>query len=174
MATVPVHFGTLREHYPRRPGLTPELKKFMDSIPGTPCCVQMSHALNMSQQYVPKTFKGARRQNSKITIDGDDYYYLLAVDEMEAWLTNRYGEGEVVHLDEDGKRRKPSAIKSYLYGYPGILVFRDIGFGMHTELWDGAAIVQEDIAVDKCLSSHRVLFWNTQLAEPLYHYGPNP
>ena len=161
MAVIPAPFEMLKQFYPRRPNLTPELKRFMDSITGTPCCVQISHSLNMAGQLIPETYANQRRNNSKIPIDGVDYFYLLAVDELEKWLTLKYTAGELVSLDDDGKRRTPQQIKTYLQGRTGILVFRDNGFGFHTELWDGQQIVERDMNEPKCFSQPRVLFWDS-------------
>jgi hypothetical protein len=157
---IPVSFERLSQYYPRRPNLTPELKRFMNSITGTPCCVQMSHCLNMTGQRITQTYVGQRRDNSLIRINGADYYYLLAVDEMEKWLALKYGDGETVDLDDAGQKRKPNEIQRYLQGRTGILVMRDTGYGFHTELWDGKAILQTDIDVNACLTKPRVLFWD--------------
>jgi hypothetical protein len=156
--TIAASFEILSQYYPRRPDLTPELKRFMDSITGTPCCVQISHALNMAGEKITPTYIGQRRNNSLITTNGLDYYYLLAVDEMETWLTLTYGDGETVSLG-----RTPDEIKSYLQGRTGILVMRDGGYGtygFHTELWNGQTFLQTDMNVNACLAQPRVLFWD--------------
>jgi hypothetical protein len=155
---IPVPFDTLSQYYPRRPNLTPELKSFMAHTPGTPCCVQMSHCLNMAGERITKTYVGQRRDNSAITVNGVVYYYLLAVDEMEKWLTLKYGAGETV--SDSGQKRKPDEIKLCLQGRTGILVMRDAGPGFHTELWDGTAFLQTDMDINKCLAQPRVLFWD--------------
>jgi hypothetical protein len=160
MGVVPVSFELLRTNYPARPNLTPELKSFMDVTPGTPCCVQVSHSLNMAGQLITRTYVGQRRDNSKITINGRDYYYLLAVDELEKWLTLKYPDGESVHVDDAGARRSPQQIKDYLQGRTGILLFRNPGAGFHTELWDGQKIVQRDMNEHACFTQPRVLFWD--------------
>ena len=163
---IPVSFERLSQYYPRRPNLTPELKKFMDGTPGTPCCVQISHSLNMAGEKITPTYVGQRRNNSLIKINGLDYYYLLAVDEMEKWLTLKYGDGETVSLDDTGQKRKPDEIKRYLQGRTGILVMRDANVGFHTELWgrqdpvDGTTFLQNDMNVNACLAQPRVLFWD--------------
>jgi hypothetical protein len=155
---IPVSFDTLARYYPRRPNLTPELKRFMDSIPGTPCCVQMCHVLNMAGQKITPTYVGQRRNASLIKINGLDYYYVLAVDEMEQWLTTKYGNGTTV--SDSAQNRKPEQIKLYLAGRTGILVMRNAGAGFHTELWDGQTFLQTDMNVDVCLAQARVLFWD--------------
>ena len=162
MAIIPVTFNILRYHYPRRPRLTPELQRFMHSLgPGnTPCCVQISHCLNMTGQRITRTYKGQRRPNEPIRISGFTYYYLQAVDELERWLTLSYGPGETVSLDNSGRRRTPQQIKTYLHGRTGILAFRGHGYGYHTELWDGQQIEQRDINEPACFTQPRVLFWD--------------
>jgi hypothetical protein len=104
----------------------------MSSTPGTPCCVQISHSLNMAGETITQTYVGQRRNNSGITINGSVYYYLLAVDELETWLTLQYGAGEDVGMDASNTRRSPQQIKTYLQGRTGILAFRTSGAGFHT------------------------------------------
>lgn len=170
MAVIPTSFDMLKHFYPARPNLTPELKKFMNSTPGTPCCVQISHSLNMAGQKITQKYAGQRRDNSRITINGIDYYYLLAVDELEKWLTLKYGAGEVVNLDDDGRRRTPEQIKAYLQGRTGVLAFRNSGAGFHTELWAGQRIVQRDMNENACFTQSRVLFWDCGAPQWLQDY----
>ena len=54
-----VSFKTLRSHYPTYKTLPPPLQKLMDDLnkitPGnTPCCVQISHALNRAGNSPPR------------------------------------------------------------------------------------------------------------------------
>lgn len=170
MAVIPVSFELLRRHYPARPNLTPELRRFMNATPGTPCCVQMSHSLNMSGQRVSETYVGGRRPNARIRINGVDYFYLLAVDELERWLTLRYGPGELVSLDAARRRRTPAQIRAALQGRTGIIAFRTSGAGFHTELWDGRQIVQRDMVEDACFNQPRVLFWDAGAPQWLTDY----
>jgi Type VI secretion system (T6SS), amidase effector protein 4 len=170
MAVIPVSFESLADNYPARPDLTPELKQFMASTPGTPCCVQVSHSLNMAGETITQTYVGQRRNNSAITINGAVYYYLLAVDELETWLTLRYGAGEDVGLDDSNRRRSPQQIKTNLQGRTGILAFRTSGAGFHTELWDGQQIVQRDMNESACFSQPRVLFWDCGAPQWLQDY----
>jgi Type VI secretion system (T6SS), amidase effector protein 4 len=163
MPVIDAPFETMKKFYPFRPNLTPELKRFMDSITGTPCCVQVSHALNMAGELIGPKNPGARRtNNAAIPAHGTTYYYVLAVDELENWLTVTYGDGEEVHVDEDGLRRTPAQIKASLQGRRGVLLFRDPGqaAGFHTELWDGAQIVQRDMNEHVLFTRSRVLFWD--------------
>lgn len=159
-------FGALAANYPRRDVQDPSkyqyVERVMKGIPGTPCCVQMSHALNSAGITVPRN--SYRRINARLTDIG--WNYLLAVDEVEEFLTQRFGQGEDVKHSDDGTRG-PSKIRDYLAGRTGILVFRQRpprvipppGLFEHTELWDGAHFLQRDMAVDALLSSPRVLFW---------------
>jgi hypothetical protein len=174
MPSIPVSFDALKQYYPRRPDLTPELKKFMDGLnkgipddkpKNTPCCVQVSHALNMAGQSVTQTYVHQRRNNSPITISGTVYYYVLAVDEMEKYLSQRYGAGELLTMDKTAKPSQAEQFKAYLQGRQGVLVFRDGGAGFHTELWNGQNCEQSianhgDITQDACLAKPRVLFWD--------------
>ena len=165
---IPVSFDTLSQYYPPRPNLTPELKSFMDGLKkfspkSTPCCVQMCHCLNMAGERITRTYVHQRRDNSPIKINGVVYYYLLAVDEMEKWLTQTYGDGETV--SDSGQKRKPDEIKLCLQGRTGILVMRDAGPGFHTELWNGETFWQNvnggpGMDVNACLAQPRVLFWD--------------
>src|SRR5262249_39642674 len=130
-----VNFETLKGNYPTYKTLPPALQKFMDDLnkitPGnTPCCVQISHALNRSGQLVPHS--SFRRPNANI----DSYYYILAVDELEQYLSGRYGRGVEIKKGPSGKARSLSEMKKYLDDKQGILLFRNDGAGHHTELWD--------------------------------------
>jgi hypothetical protein len=170
---IPAPFVKLKVNYPMRP-LTGDLKTFMDGLgPGnTPCCVQVSHALNLSGEKIPSTYDYAKKRGrgpSPIKVDGESNYYLLAVDELEAWLTQKYGAGLNVRALA-GLPATPSTnpvqrvkdmrvMQSYLGGDQGILLFRTSGAGMHTELWDGQQIVQRDMDEPALFSQPRVLMW---------------
>jgi len=157
----------------------PELRKVMDRNPGTPCCVQMSHALNMSGLPVPqsKGAYGGRRDSEHADFNGRTFYYLLAVDEVEKYLTAEYGPGEMVSQDEQGRKRSSRDVRKYLAGRTGILVLRDgaglgVGFGPndHTELWNGSGMHQPGMAEDHLLGMQRVLFWDCGPAQWLQDY----
>jgi len=175
-ATIPVDYALLASLYPRRLGkegqfggklADPDLRKVMDRCPGTPCCVQISHSLNMAGFQIPRFYQGARRPNEPQKINGIVYYYLLAVDEMEKYLTDAYGPGELVRSDTDKQlQRAVGDVRAYLKGRKGILVMREGPYGIHTELWDGATFHQQDMAVDHLLTRPRVLFWECTLAPP--------
>ena len=162
-----VNFETVKGNYPTYKTLPPALQSFMDGLnkikPGnTPCCVQISHALNRSGQLIP--VNSFRRPNANI----GSYYYILAVDELEQYLSGRYGRGEEIKKDSSGKVRSLSEMKNYLDNKQGILLFRNDGAGHHTELWDRTHIMQDGKAVSgggavmnesNIFGQPRVLFW---------------
>ena len=65
-----------------------------DLAPGaprnTPCCFQVSEALNAVGGEHKVTERSYRRANCKLLGN----YFLRAVDELEYYLTGRYGRGE--------------------------------------------------------------------------------
>jgi hypothetical protein len=163
-------FDTLRNNYPTYRTLPPPLQKFMDDLgPGnTPCCVQVSHALNKAGRSIPPN--SFRRANSKIGA----YYYILAVDELEQFLSGLHGRGEEIKRDSSGKMRSTAEMKRYLDGMQGILLFRSAGAGHHTELWDETHIMQDGKAVSgqgaimnesNIFGQPRVLFWEVSLED---------
>lgn len=162
-----VSFDTLKAGYPTYKTLPTPLQRFMDGLnkitPGnTPCCVQISHALNKVGQHIPAN--GFRRANSRI----ETSYYILAVDELEQYLSGRYGRGEEIKRDPAGKVRSTVEMKQHLDGKQGILLFRSAGAGHHTELWDKTHIIQDGKAISgggaimnesNIFGQQRVLFW---------------
>jgi Type VI secretion system (T6SS), amidase effector protein 4 len=162
-----VSFDTLKAGYPTYKSLPRPLQNFMDGLnkvtPGnTPCCVQISHALNQVGQPIPP--RSFRRGNAPI----GPYYYILAVDELEQYLSGRYGRGEEIKKDPSGKMRSTVEMKQYLDGKQGILLFRSAGAGHHTELWDMTHIIQDGHAISgggaimnesNIFGQQRVLFW---------------
>ena len=173
-----VNFETLKTHYPTYTTLPQPLQKFMDGLnkiaPGnTPCCVQISHALNKAGRLIPST--SFRRGNSKI----GSFFYILAVDELEQYLSGLYGRGEEIKRDPSGKARSTAEMKAHLNGRQGILLFRSSGAGHHTELWDKTRIIQDGKAVSgggavmnesNIFGQPRVLFWEVVEEKP----GTNP
>lgn len=138
----------------------------MTGIPGTPCCVQMSHALNMSG--IPSPPNSYRRRNAQRTINGNLYNYILATDELEKFLLSYCGDdGETINQDLD-KTRSMGEIKTYISNRPGLLLFRYSNIGVpapkgefeHTELWDGTNILQRDMAEGFLFARLRVLMWD--------------
>jgi hypothetical protein len=171
MGVIPASFSTLQGAYPRGDVKNKDLYQYVDQVmkglPGTPCCVQMSHALNMAGVLIPKS--SYRRDNAALKIDGRIYYYLLATDELEDFLFNRCNDdGEMVNLDLT-KTRSMNQIKAYIANRPGLLLFRFTRFHMppikgqfeHTELWNGTNILQHGMAEAFLFARPRVLMWDT-------------
>lgn len=182
MHFIPVDFNLLADNYPFRiqkvgnfgGGLKdPDLRKLMARNPGTPCCVQVSHAMNMAGLLIPKTYPHCRRPNDGMKLKGVTYYYLRACDEMEIYLTYAYGAGELVRNKPISDPPLPRATRerAILSNRQGILVMREGPFGIHAELWTGKSFLQTDMAVDHLLQRPRVLFWQTYgEARWLYEY----
>ena len=166
-------FGILKANYPTYDKLPKPLQDYMDMLNkpylhkggkfdgqtvsdnNTSCCIQMSHALNKAGLIVPPS--SYRRANAQI----GPFYYLQVVDELEEYLSGRYGRGEDVRKVGD-----TNAIKRHLGGLQGILVFRSGGLGFHTEIWDGNHILQDGstssgAVMDQgaCFGQPRVLFY---------------
>jgi len=171
MGVISSPFGSLERNYPRRDKKDPKLYKYVEEVmkrlPGTPCCVQMSHALNMAGVLVPSA--SYRRPNESLTINGSKYYYLAATDELEDFLVNRCGDdGEMINIDLN-TTRSMGDIKKYIAKRPGLLLFRYADFHRvgpkgefeHTELWDGTKILQRDMAEGFLFARPRVLMWDT-------------
>src|SRR5580704_2559365 len=102
MPQISLEWDTVKHAYPMRP-LTGALKAFMDHTPGTPCCVQMSHALGVAGCTIGTMSN--RRRNSTITTPSGTRNYLLAVDEMNWYLKQNFGMGEEISKGDNGKRR---------------------------------------------------------------------
>ena len=170
----PASFGALTTGYARRDVTDekwPDVAKIMSRNPGTSCCVQMSRAFGQAGlKLEPRSY---RRKNEYF--DKLGWYALLAVDEVEDFLTLRFGEGE--DYTADAVRRadplqRPAILaeaKKKLAGRTGVLVFRQAkrrtmppdGMFEHTELWSGSDIIQQDMNREALFSSEHVLFWST-------------
>ena len=177
---IPVPFGTLRSNYPMFKHLPKPIQDYMDGLnknipPGkpknTPCCIQVCHALNMSGETVwPKT---SQRRNAVI----GGKCYIGNVKELEEYLTTRYGAGRYLRPSQDGSGDKTQeAVCAQIQGIRGVLLFRDNGYGMHTELWTGETIVQtnksggfNDSVMNEAsiFKVPRILFWSTSDSVPL-------
>ena len=173
MSTLPGSFVTLLFAYPRRDlkdqpiysDTWKPIAKVMSTLPGTPCCVQMSQALNNAGLTVPGQ-SWRRNPNPSLPIYNTTWYYLPATDELEDFLS-QYGPPEQVNIDGNGNTMAAKDVKSALAGRTGILIFRWNGFHVppptdqfeHTELWDGNDIVQRDMNENYLFSVPRVLFW---------------
>jgi hypothetical protein len=172
MGVIPAPIGKLTANYPRRDAKKPDVYQYVDKvmkgIPGTPCCVQMSHALNMAGVRIPA--RSYRRANAKLTINGTVYYYILATDELEKYLISLCGDdGEEINLDDTDSTRSEREIKNYISNRPGIIIFRYSDIGVippkgqfeHTEIWDGTKVLQRDMAETFLFGRPRVLMWDT-------------
>jgi type VI secretion system (T6SS) effector Tae4 (amidase) len=165
-------FDALREHYPYFKKLPPHLQNYINALnkglkPGqptnTPCCLQVSEALNWcgSDHKVPP--KSQRRDNPQLPWKSGNYF-LQAVDELENHLVARYGAGEEI---KTGSRKDMASMQKYLNGKQGILCFRSGVAGMHTELWDKTHILQDGapsssgsaMRQDAIFATPRVVFW---------------
>ena len=170
MGVIPASISTLSSQYPRRDQKDPSkynyVDKAMKGIPGTPCCVQMSHALNMCGIPVPQ--RSYWRPNQRVQVNGRDCSYLLATDELEVFLQTFCGEPETINRDLN-KTRSEDEIKAYIKDRPGLLIFRYCNFRVsplkgefeHTELWDGTRILQRDMNEKFLFRRPRVLMWDT-------------
>jgi hypothetical protein len=122
------------------------LEKLADEKgPYTSCCLQVSEALNAVGHFIPP--RSFWRPNAKM----NSLYYLGSVNELDQYLTGRYGQGTQITLisrkidpkDADPDTRETVETRPSIQGSQGILVFRDPGAaGRHTELWDKTHHVQ--------------------------------
>ncbi|OJY36837.1 MAG: hypothetical protein BGP06_14265 [Rhizobiales bacterium 65-9] len=168
-----VSFEDIRTNYPKYDKLPKPVKTYMDGLnkgieegkpKNTPCCIQVSHALNAVGQDIYS--RSYRRPNPRIP--GGNGYYLGAVDELEHYLAQRYGAGENIKKTPAGGTRTEKQMKEYLQDRTGLLVFRNSGAGFHTEFWDGAHILQSGaipgataVMNEKAIFGQaRILFWD--------------
>jgi hypothetical protein len=124
-------------------GWVTELKN-MD-VNYTTCCIQMSHAINMSFHTIdPKKMVGIksyRRQTRgfKIaSVANKEFHYIASVDEMKEFLDTTFGGGEEISSRGDGKVASLAEAQASVQGRPGIVVFmNNQSWGFHTEVWTG-------------------------------------
>jgi len=171
MGVIPASINTLSSQYPRRDQKDPAKYQYVDKVmkglEGTPCCVQMSHALNMCGIPVPQR-SYRRNPNPRLPLNGRDCSYLLATDELEDFLQTFYGAPETINRDLN-QVRDAAQVKAYIKNRPGLLIFRYSALRVpapkgqfeHTELWDGTQILQRDMAEDFLFSRPRILMWDT-------------
>ncbi len=164
-AFIRADFDVMWKKYPMHNALPEGIKNYIAGLkradPGsnpTPCCLQMSWALNAAGHTIPS--RSYRRQNAMI----DKQNHIGAVDELEMYLTSRYGKTEDIKKDAWGNSRSLAQMKAYLDSRQGILVFRDQTPGVHTELWDTNSIKQKAGAPGGMNEGHifgqpRILFW---------------
>ncbi len=170
--TLALNFDDLRAGYPTYNKLPAHIKNYMDDLnkglaegkpKNTPCCFQISEALNVVGGEHAVTERSYRRPNSRLKGN----FYLGAVDELEFYLAGRYGKGEDIKPQGKGAKNPTAAMKAHIAGRRGILTFRDAGYGAHTELWDGTDIVQNGAPLASgaamnqgyCFGQPRILFW---------------
>lgn len=165
MAAMSVSLGNLVNNYARRDKKDDKWKDVaavMASLPGTPCCVQMSRAFCGAGLAVPE--RSFRRPTAAFP-GGRGWRALLATDEVEIFLAEHFDEGQNL---QDG-RMSAADVKGSIGGIPGVLIFRHglrgrfapAGKFEHTEIWDGSQIVQRDMNEKYLFSCPRVLFWPT-------------
>ncbi|MGC2660349.1 MAG: T6SS effector amidase Tae4 family protein [Bryobacteraceae bacterium] len=161
MNQISLDWDTVKRSYPMRP-LTGGLKSFMDSLgPGnTPCCVQMSHALNAAGSVIG--LRSNRRRTSTIRTSLGTFQYLLAVDEIKWFLEDNYGMCDEISTNDNGSRRTIRQMQDVLDGRTGILVFSNLRYGAHTELWDEDHMHQRDIS-QNIFHEPKVYFWDVMI-----------
>lgn len=179
--TMALDFEKLRAAYPTYNKLPPHIAKYMDDLnkglePGqprnTPCCFQVSEALNAvgGAHKIPE--RSYRRANAQVAGNR----FLGAVDELEYHLAATYGKGFDIKPFGKGEKHPIAAMKAVIAGRSGILAFRDGGYGAHTELWDGTDILQNGAPASNgaalnqsyIFGRDRVLFWqaSAEIARP--------
>jgi hypothetical protein len=110
----------------------------------TTCCIQMSHAINMSFHMTdPSKMVGAKsywRPTRKFkirAIANKEFHYIASVDEMKDFLEKTFDSGEEISR-LDGRVASRDETKASILGRPGIVVFmNNQRVGLHTEIWTG-------------------------------------
>ena len=165
--TIRKDFDKLKKGYPTYAALPKHISDYIDGLnknlkPGepknTPCCMQVSEALNKAGVQVPP--RSFWRANEKL----GSYYYIRAVNELEQYFSGTFGRVENIKRDSSNNPRNIRQMKQYIDGKQGILIFG----GMHTELWDQTHIMQDGKApggngaiMDEgsIFGTAKVLFW---------------
>jgi hypothetical protein len=122
----------------------------------------MSHALGVAGCDPPIGLMSNRRQTSLIATSTGRLRYLLAVDEMKWFLEQNFGAGDEISTGDDGTRRGIQDMMQVLNGRTGILVFSNLRYGTHTELWDVDHMHQRDMSPG-LFNSPKVLFWDVMI-----------
>lgn len=176
-AKINASFSAMAAHYPYNKALPDSMKKYIKYLndhkaPGDPdatsCCLQVSQSFNAVGHNIP--VHSHRRQNALL----DGTYHLGAVDEVERYLTGRYGATEEIYSVIPRAAKSADRIaqcKAHVAGYQGILVFRSGWAGIHTELWNGKDILQNNTTTSAmnegwCFGAERILFWQIGDASP--------
>lgn len=190
-ATINADFDTMLEHYYlwnklNKPvktlldGLNEAIRKENEKLPeknaereakglkalkaapkATPCCFQVSHAMNAAGVKVPE----ASEQRKLFKPADGNGYYIGNVRELEQILTDRFGKTE----DIKAGKNSIDKMKTIIFGRRGILAFRDDGYGYHTELWNKHVIRQNEsisgnMSETGIFGQKRVLFWEVTKA----------
>jgi Type VI secretion system (T6SS), amidase effector protein 4 len=160
-ATIRGNFDAMWAKFPMRPNLPNEITDYIAALkkatPGsnpTECCLQLSWALNAAGLTVPRN--SYRRLNADLGRGG---WGLGACDEVEIYLTTRYGKTEDIK-----QGRTVPELREYIRGRQGILAFRDSTPGQHVELWDYQNIRQRGgapggMSEGFIFGQPRILFW---------------
>ena len=159
MQPLPVEYHFLSANYPRRDA--PEIAQIMAGIGGTPCCCQLSYALNLSEIRIPEWSN--RRRNTAGSARGVRFRFLLCVDEVINFLTKRCGGSLRLDVADDGSRKSYVDMKRTIELRQGILAFSDRHYGFHVELWNGRSIHQRDINETFCFGKPEIFFWDCGL-----------
>ena len=114
----------------------------------TTCCIQMSHAINMSFHISDPTkmigLQSKRTQPRPThavaikSLANTVFHYVASVDEMKGFLKDAFGEGEEISRGANGARATAEQAKAIIQDRPGIMVFMGSSpWGVHTEIWLG-------------------------------------
>ncbi|MEZ6132531.1 MAG: T6SS effector amidase Tae4 family protein [Planctomycetaceae bacterium] len=158
-----VNFELLKENYPDFHSLSGEPRRRADKYKAenpkwTSCVIQMSVALNAVQELIPKENPNRKAGNDFWS----PHFYMLSVVDFNAYLTKRYGAGELIKGTLAEK-------KAALNGRQGILTIGN----SHTELWDTDHHVQNGkdrkaLVVETAVlaSNSPIRFWEVNAGTP--------
>jgi hypothetical protein len=153
MALSTVEFDALLANYPVNTALPPHLSKALSDIKkynpqSTSCVMQVCEALNKSGVKIPAKEKfraDEKLANGKIYErytqeypPGSGNYFILAVDELEAYLRKYHGSPTVTVKSAGSTETNGGKLTKSIQGLQGIITFGK----RHVELWDGDSYVQ--------------------------------
>jgi len=135
------------------------VRKIITNIPAgwETCCIQMSHALNMSG--LPVNYINKKRVHA---FEGREH--ILDVREMRGYLNDTYEDGEKIsRVDANRKLIPRIALKGYLDERQGIIAFG----GRHIDLWNGTRIHGESYIESALWEAHSaisegIFFWDVE------------
>ncbi len=112
----------------------------------TTCCIQMSHAINMSFHTIDpqkmvgmKSYRRPTRGFKIASVANKEFHYIASVDEMKDFLETMFESGEEISRRGDGRIASRDEAKASILGRPGIVVFMNNQWaGFHTEIWTGS------------------------------------